>query len=271
MAGRMQVRGRWLAQALAALGGIGMTLGVVGGNRAASGADRVGRPEPWVELESMLKREGVKTDLASLRGAARSGPDLGVRWMAVEVLGLRGDQASRPILKQVVQSDPERLVRETAALALARLGDQEGLAALKELMETAEPHRRTYLAARLAELNEPAGYRFVAEATAGENAQLKLLSIASLVPFVPFQGRQVGILIDPVDRLLALAKDADPRIRREALINIPTAVVKGAPLATYRPVVETMARSDPDPDIREMARLDLIQWDEEARRKAGKP
>lgn len=245
-------------------------MGVLGVTPGARGGDRPGKPDPWVELESILQQQGVKTDLPSLREAAGSGPDIGVRWMSVEILGLRGDQASRPLLKRVLKGDAQRLVRETAALALARLGDKEGLAGLKTFMETAEPQRRSYLAGRLAELGEPEGYRFVAEATAGDNTQVRLLSIACLAPFVPFQGRQVVIVIDPVDRLLALAKDPDPKIRKEALINIPMAVVKGAPLATFRPTVEAMSRSDPDLDIREIARLTLILWEEPTRREGEK-
>ena len=237
----------------------------------AGGADRPGRPEPWVELESILKQQGVRTDLPSLREAARSGSDPGVRWMAMEILGLRGDQDARPVLAAVLKSDPDRLLRETAALALARLGAKDGLDALKDLMETAEARRRIYLAARLAELGDPAGYRFVAEATSGENVELKVLGIGSLVPFVPFQGRQAGVLIDPVGRLLAAARDPDPKIRKEALINIPAAVVKGAPLATFRPVVEAIAKADAESELREMARLTVIQWDEEARRKERRP
>ena len=278
MAGRMQVNaddghGRrlpassgWRRLCVAALGlaGLAMTL-------AAGTGDRPGQPEPWVELEAVLRQQGIKTDLPSLREVARSGPDANVRWMAMEVLGLRRDQAARAVLAHVVKNDGDRLLRETAALALARLGDADGLSTLKGLMETAEPQRRVYLAARLAELNEPAGYAFVAEAVEGDNSQLKLLGIGNLAPFVPFEGRRAGVVINPIGRLLAVARHADPKIRKEALLNIPMAVVKGAPLTTFRPVVEGMAKADPDPDIREMARLTLVQWDKEARRKREKP
>jgi hypothetical protein len=49
------------------------------------------------------------------------------------------------------------------------------------------------------------------------------------VPFIPFQVKDHRP-IDPLERLISLASDKDPEIRKETMIDFSLAVVKGAPL-----------------------------------------
>lgn len=67
------------------------------------------------------------------------------------------------------------------------------------------------------------------------------------------------MVIDPVERLVALARDEDPKVRHEVVINVPVAVKKGVPLSVMIPVVTHLAKADPDPQVREAARLRLLE------------
>jgi HEAT repeat protein len=184
--------------------------------------------------------------------------------MAIQVLGLRKDKDSADLFAERMQNDPEAVIRRIAAVELARLGDRRGRAALASLLESADNSGRLFLAAQMAEFGDPSGFRHVAEAVDSTNPQTKLLALSALVPFVPFQGQKTPSVVDPVERLLAAARHSDPKIRMEALANFPLAVTKGAPLDVFRTATRQLAVSDPDPELRERARLTLVLWDGEA-------
>src|SRR5262245_14899231 len=82
-----------------------------------------GEDAPWKALEQQLHDAGAKTDTSSLIALAGSGSEAQLRWFAIEILGLRQEQAAREELWRLVSSEEDRLLKETAALALARLGD----------------------------------------------------------------------------------------------------------------------------------------------------
>ena len=222
--------------------------------------DQRGKDEPWRDLESELRHQGIKTDTSSLIELVRSNRDVGLRWMAIEVLGLRGNQEARGALQEVLRNDPSRLLQESAGLALARLKDESGIPALRNLMGTASnPERQVFLASRLAEFGDPGGYAFVVKALGSQDEHLKYLAAGALVSFVPFEvkGRHE---IDAVERLIELASDKSPLVRKEALIQFSLAIGKGASLDRLRVIAHKMATDDSDPDVREAAQGFLALW-----------
>lgn len=212
---------------------------------------------PWKNLERELAEKGFQTDAESLVRLAESSSGADLRWAAVEILGLRGEQSAKTALRKLVAGDPSRLVQETAALALARLGDRRAMEDLRNFLGTAkDSQRELFLAGRLAELGDPSGFEAVSDAAKSDDARLRFLSVGALVPFVPLQTKLSGP--DPVQELLLLARDKVPEVRRELLVQLPFAVRQGLPWAKARPVVEGMARGDVDPEIREKAHLLLV-------------
>ena len=216
----------------------------------ALGQDRRAGDQPWDDLESQLRHAGVQTNTSGLIQAARSNPNEGLRWMAIEVLGLKGEQEARPALRQILSSDSSRFLQETSALALARLKDDAGIPALQKFMKSStDPQRQLFLAARLAEFGDPTGYPFVQAAVTSKDEHLRYLSAAALVPFISFQvaGHRP---IDPLERLISLASDKDPEIRKETLIEFSLAVVKGAPLDRLKEVANKM-KHDQEPSVQQ--------------------
>jgi HEAT repeat protein len=225
----------------------------------AFGQDKRGGDQPWDDLESQLRHAGVQTNTAGLIQAARSNSNESLRWMAIEVLGLKGEQEAKPALRQILADDSSRFLQETAALALARLKDDAGIPAMQKFMKSStNPQRQLFLAARLAEFGDPTGYPFVQAAVTSKDEHLKYLSAAALVPFIPFQvtGHRP---IDPLERLIALASDKDPEIRKETLIEFSLAVVKGAPLDRLKEVVNKM-KHDKEPSVQQAAESFLALW-----------
>lgn len=226
----------------------------------ACAQDQRGKNEPWRDLESELRHQGVKTDTSSLIEIVRSDRDVGLRWMAIEVLGLRGDQEARGVLREVLYNDASRLLQESAGLALARLKDESGISALRKLMQTSsDPERQIFLASRLAEFGDLSGYPFVLKALGSQDEHLKYLAAGALVSFVPFELRDRRE-IDPMERLIGLASDESPVVRKEVLIQFSLAIGKGASQDRLRVIAEKMAKADSDPDVREAARGFLTLW-----------
>lgn len=225
----------------------------------ALGQDTSRGDQPWDDLESQLRHSGVQTNTSSLIKAALANPAESLRWMAIEVLGLRGEQEARPALRRILSEDSSRLLQESAALALARLKDETGVPALRQFMRTStHPQRQLFLAARLAEFGDSTGYQFVKEATTSKDEQLRYVSVASLVPFIPFEVAN-HLAIDPLERLIALASDKDPAIRKEALIEFSLAVPKGAPLERLKEVAIRM-KNDPEASVQQAADSFLALW-----------
>src|SRR6185436_4786719 len=65
-----------------------------------------GRADPpaWFDLETELHQRGVKTDTASLIGIAQSKANVGMRWSAIEILGLRKEQRASPVLAKLLNT-----------------------------------------------------------------------------------------------------------------------------------------------------------------------
>lgn len=227
----------------------------------ALGQDKPGgADQPWDDLESQLRHSGVQTDTASLIQAAASNPNEGLRWMAIEVLGLKGEQGAKPALRRILSNHSSRLLQESAALALARLKDDAGIPALRTFMKTStNPERQVFLAARLAEFGDHSGYHFVKEAATSKDEHLRYLSAAALVPFIPFEIAG-HVPIDPLERMIALASDKDPVIRKEVLIEFSLAVPKGAPLDRLKQVAKKM-KNDPEASVQQAADSFLALWE----------
>ncbi len=112
------------------------------------------------------------------------------------------------------------------------------------------------MAARLAEFGNASGYRYVAEAAAGNDRHLQYLAVGDLVPFLRYEKVLAGI--DPTNRLVILLRHGDPQIRKEVLLHFLMGLPQGLSAARVRPLVERVARRDRDESVRERARLTLL-------------
>jgi HEAT repeat protein len=219
-------------------------------------------------LEGILEGQHVKTDTDSLIKALGPGNELIVRSTAAELLGLRKESKADAALKAVLHSATEPIVKETAAWALANMGDPEGKSALKELVPKAEDLKRQgALAAELAELGDPSMYSFAVKAVTSSSPETRFLSVANLFPFVKYQGKHAGVLIDPLERLQALAGDKDPRVRAEAISVLNRVSPESLPRSQFRSMVERISKEDPDPQVRATADRILQIWKLEGGRK----
>jgi HEAT repeat protein len=217
------------------------------------------RHSAWAELESALAQRGISRDTTSLIKAAREHPEAGVRWIAVEILGVRGERSATVALREVLAKDSDGLIRETAAVALVRLGDVEGAAALKRFMDSAaNRERQIFLAARLAESGDSSGYRYVVEASRSTDARVRYLSVAALLSFVTLAKSAAATSLDPVDRLLALARDQDAKIRMESIQHLAIAIGRGAGAEPIVALLQDLLKTDADPQVREAARVALL-------------
>lgn len=166
------------------------------------------------------------------------------------MLGHRKDANAANALRRSLK-DPEARVRVEAALAVARLND--GSAAMpvlvRELQGQFFADAPLRAARALAVLGDPAGYPRVKEALASELASNRLEAVAVLPAFLPFQGKTGGsTTIDVIGALIEASHDAEPLIRRDALVKL-------ARLDDPR-VKEALQKAlkDPDEHVRELAR-----------------
>jgi HEAT repeat protein len=230
----------------------------------ARAGDRPGGEEgPSPMLLGILENAGVNAaDPAALVQAATAHQDPNVRWVAIEVLGLRKEGRARDVLRRILAKEQEeRVVRETAALALARMGDEAGLKALREFMESpTDPKRQVFLAARLAELGDVSGYAHVARAARSEDPSLREMAVEALPPFALRPQAELGGGPLPGALLLHLAEDGSPDVRKQVLAFLPIAMGKGLTRAQVRPVLQRVAEGDPDIDVRESAKALLNAW-----------
>jgi len=223
---------------------------------------------PWEELASELAHQGYKTDTQSLISLAKSNRPEGTRWMAIEILGLRGEQAARPMLHDVLKNDSSRLLRDTAAVALGRLKDPEGIPSLRELVKTAATEeRQIYLASQLAMLKDSSGYSYIVTATKSKDPHLRYLAAGALANFIQFEVNGAA-KIDAAEQLILLANDSDPKVRNEVIIHFILAVYNGASITKFRPIVEQMAHNDPDQQVKENADRTLTLWKEQCRQQS---
>ena len=126
------------------------------------------------------------------------------------------------------------------------------------MKSSTNPQRQLFLAARLAEFDDASGYPFVQAAVTSKDEHLRYLSAAALVPFIPFEVKSHHP-IDPVERLVSLASDKDPEIRKESLIEFSLAVSKGAPLDQLKEVANKM-KHDKEPSVQQAAESFLALW-----------
>lgn len=215
----------------------------------------------WASLERELAQRGIATDVSSVIDAALSHPDEGVRWAAVELLGRRRDRGAEEPLLKILTEDESRLVRETAALSLVRLGRREALAEARELIDSSEdPERQLHLAAQLAELGDFSGYDYVFRAARSKDEHLRFLSAGALLPWLSkgFSGDRAHA--GPRQLLIGLLKDSSPKVRKEALLELSVGVYQGIRVRPFLRTVRQIGKRDPDPEVREQARLHLLAW-----------
>ena len=212
-------------------------------------------------MENELKQQ-TATDADSLIRLLASQTNSGVRWMAIEVVGLRGDVKATNALRQVLASDPDPLLRETAALALARLHDASGMPALRKVQQdSASLERQIFLASRLAEFGDASGYSSVVKGARSEQSHLRYLAAGAAVALAPFQDkRNDGTLLDPTGLLVTLAQDPEAKVRKEVIAQMPSGLGKGLSEKILMPVLEKIAKEDEDAHLREQAQLLLKTW-----------
>jgi HEAT repeat protein len=175
---------------------------------------------------------------------------IAVRAESAFLLGYGRNADAADALRQSLE-DPEARVRVEAALALARLGDVSTAmpVLVKELKGQFFADAPLRAARALAILGDPQGYPRVIEARASELPSNRLDAVAVLPAFLPYQGKTVdATTIDAIGALIEASHDAEPLIRRDALVKL-------ARLDDPR-VKEALqaALKDPDADVRELAR-----------------
>ncbi len=218
----------------------------------------------WAELEQELVGRGVATDVASVITAARRNPDAGVRWLAVELLGRRGDVDAIPALREVSSGDPDRTVRQGSALALVRLGERSAIEMVKKHLDAEpDPARRVYLAAQLLSVGDASGFPQLEQAGKAKDERLRALAIAGLARGArddfPAQQQAARKL------LLRLAEDSSPSVRAELLLQLAVGMYSGLEIEPFLPVVQSLAKGDSDAQVREQARLFLVTLEEAKR------
>jgi HEAT repeat protein len=225
--------------------------------QATFGEDPLVGSQPWSSIEQLLLQEGIQTDADTLLKAVEHNPNFAVRAWASAVLGMRHEQRARDVLRKAAQTDSDQMVREEAWMALARLGDSSALGPLEDLLkQTSGLDRQARLAAKLAEVGDPAGYPYVEQAADSPQAELRVTAVRALVQFVPLHLKQ-ELASDPFARLAALAQDRDSKVRFDALIYLQVAVSKGASATEFATLLERIAEQDQDKGIREQARRQL--------------
>jgi HEAT repeat protein len=222
---------------------------------AFASADRAkGKRSDWADLEEELTAKGIPLDSQSVIKAALASPDSWTRWVAVELLGRRGDAAAKPALAKILANDEDPALQSGAGLALARLGDRTGLPKVVKLMEAVkDPGRKVYLATQLAELGELSGYGAVADAARSGDEHARLLAAGSLVQFLTAGYTPPAPLPLPEALLLQLLEDSSPVVRKETVQALALGANRGVSLKGFLPSLERLAREDADMQVREAA------------------
>lgn len=215
--------------------------------------DRVVRAQETAYNERILVENGVGTRKKAVRRAAEFAQDEEVQVAAVSWLADREDRKAVPILLRVLESSVSPWVRQTAAVGLTRLGEEAGIRALRQqlaAMEAGEafvPSSAAWLARDLARAGDTSAYALVLSFTERPEMRYRTRAMQALVAFIRFPE------LDALDRLLALAGDSDPSVRREAVLYIYSACREGAPAERLIATLERLAETDPDPTVSESA------------------
>jgi HEAT repeat protein len=226
-------------------------------------ADRPIKPsnKPWASLEQELAEKGIPKDTPSVVKAALSSPNSDIRWVAVELLGMRGELSAKGALHKILLNDDSLLVRETAALALARLNEPGALQDLKSFMQSAEdPARRLFLATRLAELGDPSGYPQIVKAATAKDEHLRFLSVESVIRVLTLNNPVPEP--DPGSLLNQLMSDDSSTVRKEAVFQLSVVLFQGFSIQPYLEKIERIAKQDPDAEVRKQAETLLTSWKE---------
>jgi hypothetical protein len=238
---------------------------------APGASDRPIRPsnKPWAGVEQELLEKGIPTDTSSVVKVALTNSDEGVRWAAVELLGLRGEVSTKSSLRKILLNDSSQLVRETAALALARLKEPSGLKTLKNFMLDAEdPERQLFLATRLAELGELSGYQQIVKAATCKDEHLRFLSVESVA--LMLTSNRTLPKPDPADLLVQMMSDGSSEVRKEVILQLSAAFFNGVSLRPYLQNIERIAKEDPDAEVRRQAATLLISLQEFGKHRSEK-
>jgi HEAT repeat protein len=214
------------------------------------------------EIEGQLRAQGVKTDTNSLMSAVRSNPDVGIRSDAAQLLGYRREASAKETLLGVLRSDSAHIVRQNAAWALARIGAPQGVAGLKDLLaDTEDLKQRSFIASQMAEFGDPSGYKYVVEALASKNSQIRYLCVAHLFAFFKFENKRNAGSIEPVALSQKLLRDPDSKVRREAVSIVGRAVPRYLKRESIQPTIEQISKQDSDAGVRATAERILKAWE----------
>jgi len=230
--------------------------------------------EPMGYFERELEQGGFKIDnaslLRSLRGVATPVDraqmiDLllhrNVREVEVVLLEILEGQLELPVPEEYLsvlkdsprsQEEDETFLRRWVAVALVELGNYAGLDALRDLVHsTVGPRDRLWVAADLARFGDLSGFRYLVDASESENWFLRYSSMEGLSWSAAFDGTIFdGVEIDAVDRLRALGRDEEPKVRRWFVSEVGMIPYRGSSPWVYRDLVEDLAENDPDSEVR---------------------
>jgi HEAT repeat protein len=215
--------------------------------------DRAVRAQETPYNERILVENGVGTRKKAVRRAAELAEDEEVQVAALSWLADKEDRKAVPILLGILESSTSPWVRQTAAVGLTRLGEEAGIRALRQqvaAMEAGEefvPSSAAWLARDLAQAGDAGGYGLVLSFTERPEMRYRTRAMQALVAFIRFPE------LDALDRLLGLAGDSDPSVRREAVLYIYSACREGAPAERLIATLERLAATDPDPTVRQRA------------------
>ena len=142
---------------------------------------------------------------------------------AAHMLGVLGNKEAVPTLERLLSS-PDDLARVEAAYALARLGESRGR---QELIGCLKQPVNAFIspplaAGYLARLGDPQGFGVVEECFAVDNLVIRMLACKALFFFVPFNGKPAidGTPIDVMDLYRKALSDPEPDVREQALVQL---------------------------------------------------
>jgi HEAT repeat protein len=223
------------------------------------------RPDDDNMLQSELQSKGLKTDTCSLVNAVWSNQDQEIRWNAVLMLECTQNSAARQALSRAMKKDQSDLVRKIATEVLARCGDPEGKKRLTALIAKSDQvSDQAAMASQLAAGGDPSAYGYAARVARSEKAYQRVQATAVLYPFFRYRLDQLPVSQTqpgPDELLRSLLTDPDANVRRTA-VDLTNQVVgmRDRALDDYAPLLEKMAKSDSDEEIRKRCKLYLGAW-----------
>lgn len=266
MAGSVQVRKVIIVKNLSV---ISITV-LIGYACVVSATDRLStQPDPaWAWLERELQKDGFETDTESLVSLAKTHQEETAGLRAISILGQRGEQSAKGVLREILLKGADELVRESAAIALARLGDEEGLQALIQYFHEAKGDSKASLALVLAKLGKDVGYSQTLELSYSASLRVRVAAVRALfalfdvVKDTPERCREVG------DRICVMSQDAELRVRRVFLIGASSAIPANLREMCLEEAVLRMSVEEADDELRGVAERLLLTWELRREREA---